>query len=211
MRQTPKENVLENVISKLKENASYSEDFFNDKVQNPVSKNIGQVVTRIKSVITADAKDQQTKAALSFAANALESVKDNYVHHMDAATRALKDYNTYVYALETLYNEYGNGNGNGQGHGNGNSNGNGNGHSTYEPVKGKEVVSEVKSSVRARPAQPRSEAKIPDQARPAQPKQKAVSPYVLPVEPAQPIDLETSVIQEEEKPKEKSRFKFSFP
>lgn len=108
MAETPKEKVLEKIVSKLKENVTHSEEFLNSEALDPVNKKIDNLIQNIHGLIEKNAIDQDTKGSLSFILNGLENMRDSYTYYMNAAVRATNDYNTYVYVLEALYNEYSN-------------------------------------------------------------------------------------------------------
>lgn len=109
MAQTPKEKVLEKIISKLKENAAHSDEFLKSEALEPIDKKIDNVIQNVHGLIEKNAIDQDTKASLSLILNGLENMRDSHTYYMNVAARATNDYNTYVYVLEALYNEYSNG------------------------------------------------------------------------------------------------------
>ncbi len=112
MAQTPKEKVLERIISKLKENVTHSDEFLNSESIDPVNKKIDNLIQSVHSMIEKDKIDQDTKGSLFLVLNGLENIRDNCTYFMNAAARATKDYNTYLYVLESLnseYSEYSNG------------------------------------------------------------------------------------------------------
>lgn len=109
MVQTPKEKVLEKILSKLKENVVHSEEFLNSESLDPVNKKIENLVQSVHGLMEKDATEHDLKVNLSSVLNGLENMRDACTYYMNAANRAAKDYSTYVYVLEALYNEYSNG------------------------------------------------------------------------------------------------------
>jgi hypothetical protein len=104
--QTPKEKVLERIISRLKDNVVHSEEFLQTDASDQVNKKIDNVAQHVHSILAKNSSDYDLKASLTSLLDGLENVRDTCNYYMKAATRAANDYNTYLYVLEALYNEY---------------------------------------------------------------------------------------------------------
>ena len=100
MASRAKEKALEKIIPRLKENSIRSDKFIKSDAIEPVNKKIDNVIQHVRSLI------KRKGTPLSLVLNDLESLRDSLSYYSDAIDRATKESNTYVYALETLYNEF---------------------------------------------------------------------------------------------------------
>ncbi len=98
MDQTPKEFVLENIICKLKENATNWET-----VVLPLNEKIDTLVQIIHDTMGNNETEQSIKGILTLIMNGLENLRDNYLYNNNTVT---KNYDAYLCVLEGLYNEY---------------------------------------------------------------------------------------------------------
>lgn len=98
MEQALKEKLVENIISKLKENVADME-----QTMLPVDKKIHNLIQIIHNIIEKNPTDQDPKGILSLIVNELENIADYYTHNFNIVR---KNYNTYLYVLESMYNEY---------------------------------------------------------------------------------------------------------
>ncbi|MGH7909597.1 MAG: hypothetical protein ACRENW_07095, partial [Thermodesulfobacteriota bacterium] len=91
---------LEKIVPRLKENQVRSEKFIKSDAIEPVNKKIDNIITHVKSLI------KRKGTPLSLILNDLENIREDLTYYSDSITRATKDNDTYVFALETLYNEF---------------------------------------------------------------------------------------------------------
>jgi hypothetical protein len=100
MTSRAKEKALEKIVPRLKENQVRSEKFIKSDAIEPVNKKIDNIITHVKSLI------KRKGTPLSLILNDLENIREDLSYYSDSITRATKDNDTYVFALETLYNEF---------------------------------------------------------------------------------------------------------
>ncbi|GEM_PF-3567311 len=100
MTSRAKEKALEKIVPRLKENQVRSEKFIKSDAIEPVNKKIDNIITHVKSLI------KRKGTPLSLILNDLENIREDLTYYSDSITRATKDNDTYVFALETLYNEF---------------------------------------------------------------------------------------------------------
>lgn len=98
MDQTPKEFVLENIICKLKENATNWET-----AVLPLNEKIDTLVQIIHDTMGNNETERCIKAILTLILNGLENLGDNYLYNINTVT---KNYGAYICVLEGLCNEY---------------------------------------------------------------------------------------------------------
>ncbi len=103
MAKRPGERALEKVIPKLKENVTRSEKFIKSEAIDLVNEKIDSIILNVQGMI------KRKGSSLSLILNDLENMRDNLAYYVSAVGRTTKNYDTYVYALETLYREYSNG------------------------------------------------------------------------------------------------------
>jgi hypothetical protein len=101
----PKERALEKLVPKLKERTVRSERFLMNDAMQPISKKLQRVMESVRSI------EKRRGSRLSVILNDLENAHTALEYCMNGINHAAEDYNTYIYALETLYNEYNGGNG----------------------------------------------------------------------------------------------------
>ncbi|MFY3741260.1 MAG: ABC-type transporter Mla subunit MlaD [Candidatus Nitrosomirales archaeon] len=100
MTSRAKEKALEKIVPRLKENQARSEKFIKSDAIEPVNKKIDNIITHVKSLI------KRKGTPLSLILNDLENIREDLTYYSDSINRATKDNDTYVFALETLYNEF---------------------------------------------------------------------------------------------------------
>ncbi|MFQ5969928.1 MAG: hypothetical protein ACE5J2_05495 [Nitrososphaerales archaeon] len=101
MGQMTKEEVMESMISKLKEDVTYSEEFL--KSQMPDNKRIDGLIKDLHELVEDDGMEKDQKGRLALVLHDLEQLRDHYTYYTNTVSRAAKDYNAYLHVLETLY------------------------------------------------------------------------------------------------------------
>jgi hypothetical protein len=105
--------VLEKIVVKLKQNTSDSAEMLGEKSLDRIEGKIDNLIQTLRSITEKYVTDSHAKIQLSSVIAGLEDIRDLHSYHKSAISRATRDFDTYVYVLETLHDSNGGSNGDG--------------------------------------------------------------------------------------------------